>query len=580
MSPLYTAVQDFRRARRRADLEQIIGRLRGEPVDLLPFEEVRQKLKITSASGHSLKDIPLDAIVGSVGRYADFTRSFLPKQDSDVSRWAMVMIATTDYAGLPPIEAYQIGDVYFVQDGNHRVSVARELNAATIQAYVTELKTKVTLTPDLEPDDLILKAEYAEFFVHTKLDKLRPKADLTVTVPGMYKELEEHIAVHRYFMGIDFKREITPEEAVTHWYDTVYMSVVRAIRNRGILRDFPRRTEADLYLWVSEHRAALQGEFRMEIPTAEAAADLAARRSFKSGKIIARLGEKLSEFFVPYELEAGPKPGKWRREHLFDRQDETLFLDILVPVSGLKGEWNVLESALELAQREGSHLYGLYIVRNEKQADSQTAREVQKYFDQRCVEVGVTGKLNIQIGNITSQICDRARWVDLVTLNLAHPPSAARLARLSSGFRTVIRRCSRPVLAIPSKEKYERSKISRALLAYGGNLKAEEALFVATYMAGTWDLHLDVLTIGATRAKETLALQERADAYLKDHSVEATFVKANGRVDEQIIHIAEQRQSDMIIMGGYESHPVVEVFKGSSVDGVLRKTRKPVLICR
>jgi nucleotide-binding universal stress UspA family protein len=89
-----------------------------------------------------------------------------------------------------------------------------------------------------------------------------------------------------------------------------------------------------------------------------------------------------------------------------------------------------------------------------------------------------------------------------------------------------------------------------------------------------------VLTIGASRAKETLALQERADAYLKDHSVEATFVKASGRVDEQIIHIAEQRQSDMIIMGGYESHPVVEVFKGSSVDGVLRKTRKPVLICR
>jgi nucleotide-binding universal stress UspA family protein len=580
MSPLYTAVQDFRRARRRADLEQIIGRLRGVPVDLLPFEQVRQKLKITSTSGHTLKDIPLDAIVGSVGRYSDFTRSFLPKQNSDVSRWAMVMIAATDYAGLPPIEAYQIGDVYFVQDGNHRVSVARELNAATIQAYVTELKTKVILTPDLQPDDLILKAEYAEFLDNTKLDKLRPKADITVTVPGKYKELEEHIAVHRYFMGIDFKREITPEEAVIHWYDTVYMPVVRAIRDRGILRDFPRRTEADLYLWVSEHRAALQGEFRMEIPTAEAAADLASRRSFTPRKIIARLGEKLSEIFVPYELDAGPKPGIWRREHLFDRQDETLFLDILVPVSGLKEEWNALECALEIAQREGSHLYGLYIVKNEKQINSQGTKDVQRYFDQRCAETNVTGKLNIQIGNITHQICDRARWVDLVALNLAHPPSAARLARLSSGLRTVIRRCSRPILAIPGKTKYKPSKITRALLAYGGNLKAEEALFVATYISSTWALHLDVLIIGDPRAREILALQERAYNYLKEHSVEATFVKASGHIDEQIIHIAQQRQSDMIIMGGYESHPIVEVFMGSSVDGVLRKTRKPVLICR
>jgi hypothetical protein len=146
--------------------------------------------------------------------------------------------------GLPPIEVYQIGEAYFVRDGNHRVSVARELDAPTIQAYVTEVRTKVPLSPDDQPDDLILKAEYADFLEQTQLDKLRPGANLSLTVPGRYRTLQEHIAVHRYYMGLDQEREIPYEEAVTHWYDEVYLPVVQVIQERGILRDFPERRSA------------------------------------------------------------------------------------------------------------------------------------------------------------------------------------------------------------------------------------------------------------------------------------------------------------------------------------------------
>jgi hypothetical protein len=270
-----SAVQDFLNARRRAGIEAITARLTGKSVDLFSYEDVRHKLKARSSIARGLQDIPLDAIVGSVGRYTDFTRSFLPRRDSDQQRWARVKAKVMGMGGLPPIEVYQIGEAYFVRDGNHRVSVARQLDAPTIQAYVTEMRIKVPFSPDDQPDDLILKAEYADFLEHTRLDKLRPEADLSVTVPGGHRILAEHIGVHRYFMGREQEREIPYEEAVAHWYDAVYLPVVQVIQDQGILRDFPDRTETDVYLWVSRRRAALEERLGWEVRPEAAASDLA-----------------------------------------------------------------------------------------------------------------------------------------------------------------------------------------------------------------------------------------------------------------------------------------------------------------
>ena len=123
------AVSDFRRARRRAALDRVFARLAGRSTDLMSYDDVRKKLKGRETSKRELKEIPLDSIVGSVGRYRDFTRGFLPRQDSDSGRWAGVKVAVTELGGLPPIEVYQIGVVYFVLDGNHRVSVASEVRS-------------------------------------------------------------------------------------------------------------------------------------------------------------------------------------------------------------------------------------------------------------------------------------------------------------------------------------------------------------------------------------------------------------------------------------------------------------------
>jgi len=155
------ALDDYKKARRGASVQELLARLAGndEGTELHSYDEVRQQLQAIEKSAEHLEDIPLDAIVGSVGRYHDFTRKFLPKASINQDRWARVMASSQGLSGLPPIDVYRIGEVYFVRDGNHRVSVARQMDSTAIQAYVTNVETKVDLTPDFTPDDLIIKSD-------------------------------------------------------------------------------------------------------------------------------------------------------------------------------------------------------------------------------------------------------------------------------------------------------------------------------------------------------------------------------------------------------------------------------------
>ncbi|RPI49319.1 MAG: universal stress protein, partial [Chloroflexi bacterium] len=365
-----SAVADFREARRRASMEQIVARLRGEPVDLLSYEDVRKKLRATVTPGVELKEIPLDAIVGSVGRYSDFTRSFLPRHDSNQERWARVQLAVNDPEGVPPIEVYEMGGVYFVRDGHHRVSVARQLGSTQIQAYVTQVKTRVPLTLGVRVQDLWIKAEYAEFLERTNLDELRPGANLEVTEAGQYAKLEEHIAVHRYFMGLDQQRDVSYAEAVAHWYDEVYLPVVELIRSQAVLREFPTRTETDLYLWLLDHRAALEEALGWEVQTESAAQDLAAVHGLRARRVVARTGQRIRDAVLPSELEGGPPPGRWREERVAPRAEDRLFPDILVPVSGREVGWHALTQAAEVARREDGRLRGLHVLANEVELQS------------------------------------------------------------------------------------------------------------------------------------------------------------------------------------------------------------------
>lgn len=567
---LASAVEDFRAARSKAMLQDMLSALRGEQNRLLSFEEVRQKLKAQEMAERGLRDIPLDAIVGSVGRYNDFTRDFLPRSTVSEERWARIKLAATDLSGLPPIEVYQIGEVYFVKDGNHRVSVARQLGAKYIHAYVTEIKARVSLTPQIDLDELIIKSEYVDFLEKTRIDVLRPEADLTVTAPGKYQDLGEHIDVHRYYMGLEQQREIPYSEAVISWYDTVYLPIIQLIRERGILRYFPNRTETDLYLWIGEHQSALGEQLGWNIRPEAAAADLVEHYSSQSKSVFSRLLGTISiDRFEP-----GPPPGYWRYTHAGETPPERLFLDIMVAISGAPEGWNALEQALIIARREGAHLHGLHIVKDKVALNGEAALAVKAEFEQRCAQAGITGQLRLEAGDISREICGRARWSDLLIANLAYPPGKQPLARLSSGFRTLIQRCPLPLLATPRRS----TGLTRALLAYDGSPKAEEALFIATYLAGKWQLPLVVVTVATGDVGQ--ATLDQAQKYLEDHNVQATYVLEKGQVGEAVLSTGRDHGCDLIIMGGYGANPVLEVVLGSSVDQVLRESEKPMLICR
>lgn len=566
-----SAAQDFMRARRAAEAERFIARLTGRPIDLISYEAVQQQLRSQRLAPAGLHDVPLDAIIGSVDRYQDFSRGFLPWHDSYRERWARVKMATEGMMGLPPVELYKVGSAYFVKDGHHRISVARHIGSTHIQAYITEVDTPVPISPDLKMEDLVLKGEFAAFLVTTNLHQTRPEANLEVTAAGGYHELEEHIAVHRYFMGQQEQREIPLTEAAVHWYDTVYLPVAETIREHHLLKRFPERTEADLYLWLSRHRAELQESLGWEIDINEAASHLAVKSEPSIENRLNRIGTWLLNAVIPDSLESGPPPGQWR-ENLDDRH--TLFHNLLLPISGTEDSWQALEQAFEIARREvQSSLRGLHVTPEEGPQGDTAALRVR--FEARCREMGFTGQLVIEKGNIARTICDRAQWADLVVVNLAHAPGTQPLERLSSGFRALVRRCPQPILAVPGEAR----PLNSALLAYDGSPKAQEALFVAAYLAARWQIPLVVLTVMESdrHFSETLSQAQR---YLQARNLHATFVDDKGPASKAILLTAHKNNCDLIIMGGYGLSPVVEVVLGSTVDQVLRESTRPMLICR
>jgi hypothetical protein len=268
---------DYERAQQRAFLNKLRALLFGRTKELrlLSFDEVREKIGWDLETYIGMREVPVDAIVGSVGRYQDFDREFLPVQRATRQRWQSIDRAYYDDVDLPPVQLYKVGDAYFVKDGNHRVSVARERGVHYIDAEVIECRPKVALTPAVTADDLETIGEYSAFLKWSELDRLRPDQDMSFTTPGGYNQLREHILVHGYYLGIERSAPVPLLEAVASWYDYVYMPVVRLIRDEKVLERFPRRTEADLYLWIMDHLYYLREQATGDVDAGEAVSDFA-----------------------------------------------------------------------------------------------------------------------------------------------------------------------------------------------------------------------------------------------------------------------------------------------------------------
>lgn len=251
----------FREARVKAMLRELWSAIQGRPNYLLAYDEVRQKLHALGGVYRGLKSVPIRQIVGSVNRYRDFDRVFLPRQARTEERWKSIGRAHFDEVSLPPVVLYQLGDAFFVVDGNHRVSVARQMGQEFIDAEVHEVQARVPIGADIDPHELDLIHEQTHFLERTHLNETRPNADLTMTIPGGYELLLQHIETHQYFQHIQLNRQIDFEEAAQHWCDEVYLPMLQAIDDSHILEEFSRHTAGDLYVWLIEHQYYLRERF-------------------------------------------------------------------------------------------------------------------------------------------------------------------------------------------------------------------------------------------------------------------------------------------------------------------------------
>jgi len=274
------AQEDFSRARTREFLSRVQGFLDPGRKRLLSLEEVRSILKPEGETYIGMRAVPIDRIVGSEGRYRDFNRHFLPRFDHLQPRWVRVNLAHYKAISLPPIQLYEAGGLYFVRDGNHRVSVARMQGALAIDAEVVSLNTRVSLEPAMGLEDLrkaVIQYEKDTFYRETGFFEATGDASLYFTVTGQYDVLLNHILVHKYFINQDKTEEIQFRDALISWHRSVYSPITAIIQEDHIISRFPGRTPADLYIYFVKHWDYLKRKYGLLVSAKTAVVDFSSR---------------------------------------------------------------------------------------------------------------------------------------------------------------------------------------------------------------------------------------------------------------------------------------------------------------
>jgi hypothetical protein len=308
------AEDDFARARTRELLSRISRLLDPASENLLPFEEVKTILRASSETYVGMETVNVDMIVGSEGRYRDFNRHFLPRKEFLRSRWISIDMAQYNDVPLPPVRIYKIGGVYFVRDGNHRVSVARMRGQTMIDAEVTKLDAVIDIKPGSTLADLrreVVAYEKKNFYEKTAYGDLTGDYDLDFTSPGRYDQALEHILVHKYYLNQSVQGEIPFADALRSWHENVYKPVIAAILDEGLLSRFPGRTASDLYMFIVQHWDELKRKYGLGYPLGEAARDYGERYGTTPvSRIRTNVAAALKALFIWLKGRAEGKAGK------------------------------------------------------------------------------------------------------------------------------------------------------------------------------------------------------------------------------------------------------------------------------
>ncbi len=556
-------------------MNQLLHRFTGQADQLLAYHEISDKLEITETIKHGLQEIPLDAIVGSVGRSEDFTRDYLPKRDSDAERWARVKSSVMEMKGWSPIDVYKLGDAYFVIDGNHRVSVARRLGNKRISAHVTEVRTQLPLDGDTHPAGIVCRVNYVRFLLTTGLGISRPEADLSLTFTDQYALLLRQIESCQQCLASQSDQAVALQEAAAYWYDQEYLPTVKLIRSQGTVRNFEDRTEADIFVMLSEKREELEQGLGWDISPRSAIAILPPKRKIPLGKRFFRVGGKILDLVMP-DLEKGPPPGQWRRQIGASPRDRALFADILVSLQGTNADWHLLDETIYVAGKENGRILAIHAVDSEAGLQSDETKKIGQIFSQRCAAAGIEGQFAVEVGVEGNLMIERAAWVDLMATNLTFATEQTPRPGLSSGVDGLIKRCPRPVLVLAGEQH---SAMDRALLAYDGSPKSDEALFVATYLALRWQIALAVVTVRTKHTPPTAL--ERARLYLTGHHLtKVEYILQERPIAKAIMTTAVDLDCNLLIIGGYGIRKMRHMTLGSTVTDALQAPQQPILICR
>jgi hypothetical protein len=250
------AQTDFNRARRSQALSRLARRLRREPDDvnlILPFDEVVEALGRRGERTLGLQVIDLDSIVGTVDRTREFDRNFRPTSRRLRQRWERINKAMRSGEGMPPIDVYRIGELHFVKDGHHRVSVARQLSLDVIEANITEIITEVGAEAGTSIRDLAMKGHQRLFYERVPLPPAA-RAKIQPSDKWRYAELAETVEAWG-FRAMQARREfLTREEVAQAWFDEEYLPAVELLRAADLIG---RGTETEAYVRVSALRYML-----------------------------------------------------------------------------------------------------------------------------------------------------------------------------------------------------------------------------------------------------------------------------------------------------------------------------------
>jgi SAM-dependent methyltransferase len=270
------ASDDFSRARGRALLHRLRHFMSVDRDKLLSLKDVREILKPKNETYRGMQAVPIKLIVGSEGRYRDFNKYFLPRSEHLRQRWERVDIARLKNIALPPIQLYEIGGVYFVRDGNHRVSVAYSQGVELIDAEVTSLSSEIPISPSMTQDELrvaLIAYEKKIFYEKTDFLRLTGCADLDFSSAGRYDVIYNHVLVHKYYMNENAAGEIPFSEALVSWYNGVYKPIIAIIQEERLYLHFPGRTSGDLYVWIVKHWDFLKKKYGLGFSLGDAARD-------------------------------------------------------------------------------------------------------------------------------------------------------------------------------------------------------------------------------------------------------------------------------------------------------------------